>query len=100
MYFPFFFGHEFLTVDKDGIRKKDLKRINRDPRKIVAIDHENSFLSTSNAFKISEYHGSDNDKEIKYLTIFLNHLASNKVKDIRKEIKKYGGFDNAFENFK
>lgn len=33
------------------------------------------------------------------MQLFLTHLAKKNVKDVRKEIKNYGGFENALENY-
>jgi len=99
MYFPFYFGHEFLVTNKQGMFK-DLKKLNRKLNKIVAVDFENDYMnSNNNAIYLKKYSGETDDKELKILTLFLTHLAQKNVKDVRKEIQKYGGFESALKNY-
>lgn len=55
--------------------------------------------SNNNAIYMKKYSGETDDKELKILTLFLTHLAAKNVKDVRKEIQKYGGFENALKNY-
>lgn len=97
-YFQFYFGREFMVFRPTGLYK-DLKLINRKMNKIVAVDFENEFINSNNAVKLSKYEGADNDMELMKLSFFLRHLANDKVKDVRKEIAKWGGFENAVPNY-
>lgn len=47
MYFPFFFGSEFM-IGKKNKSYKDLNRINRRMNKVIAIDFENNYLGSKN----------------------------------------------------
>jgi TFIIF-interacting CTD phosphatase-like protein len=87
MYFPFYFGNEFLLVKTNGMYR-DMSYLNRDPKKTVIIDFEkDSYLNAKdNIIKMSHYEGQKDDQEIKKLLFFLNHLAKAEIKDVRKEI--------------
>lgn len=47
MYFPFFFGSEFM-INKKHKYFKDLTRINRKMNKLVAIDFEDNYIGSKN----------------------------------------------------
>jgi len=58
-----FFGHECMVLS--GNKKiKDLKYLNRDPKKIIVIDKSKDLVpkSKENVIVLSEYHGSEEDK--------------------------------------
>lgn len=93
MYFSFVFGNEFLVTQPTG-RYKDLRYLNRKLSRVVAVDMADHFSgSKNNAIKLSIYDGEEDDRELKKLGTFLDHLSSNNIKDVRKEIMKYGGFE-------
>lgn len=97
MYFPFFFGHEFC-VTKHQVTYKDLKYLNRKPNKIIAVDIENHYLnSNNNVIGLRKY--EEDDHELKKLTLLLNHLAKPEIKDVRREIRKLGGYEHALDNY-
>lgn len=99
MYFPFYFGNEFLVTRPSGMYK-DLRYLNRKLNKVVAVDLEDCYLNNkNNTIKMGKYSGEEDDKELKQLILFLNHLAKSEVRDVRKEISKYGGFENALHNY-
>jgi hypothetical protein len=58
MYFPFYFGNEFLLVKTNGMYR-DMSYLNRDPKKTVIIDFEkDSYLNANdNIIKMSHYEG-------------------------------------------
>lgn len=62
MYFPFYFGNEFLLTKTNG-SFRDLSYLNRDPKKVVVIDFEkDSYLNNKdNVIKISQYNGEKDD---------------------------------------
>ena len=55
--------------------------------------------SNNNAIYMKKYSGETDDKELKILTLFLTHLAAKNAKDVRKEIQKYGRFENVLKNY-
>ncbi len=87
MYFPFYFGNEFLLTKTNGTFR-DLSYLNRDPKRVVVVDFsQESYLNgKDNIVKMSQYNGDKEDQEIKKLLFLLNHLAKPEVKDIRREI--------------
>lgn len=76
MYFPFYFGNEFLLVKANGMYR-DMQYLNWDPKWTVIVDFEkNSYLNAKdNIIKVSRYEGETEDQEIKKLLFLLNHLA-------------------------
>lgn len=101
MYFKYFFGHEFLMAKANGYYK-DLSFMNRNLSRVVVIDFdEKAYLhNNNNVIKIPKYEGEQNDESLNDLLIFLKHLASPKIKDVRNEILKFGGFDESVEQYK
>jgi import inner membrane translocase subunit TIM50 len=99
-YFQWVFGREFLVLDKTKY-VKDISMLNRDLRKIVVIDFNKEAYKNDpeNLIIVDKYHGEEYEDTLKYLSIYLNHLANPSVKDVRKEIMKYGGLDS-LEKFK
>ena len=87
MYFPFYFGNEFLLTKTNGTFR-DLSYLNRDPKRVVVVDFDSgSYLNgKDNIIKVSQYKVEKEDQEIKKLLFLLNHLAKPEIKDIRKEI--------------
>ncbi len=99
-YFPWFFGNEFLSTYPKGLYK-DLKFINRNLKRVVVVDFENDkyLNNNNNVIHLDEYDGAREDQGLKNLKFFLDYLSNQKVKDVRKVIKKFGGF-NSPENYK
>lgn len=91
-YFIWNFGREFMTTMPDG-QYKDLKLMNRDPKKFIAVDFStNSYLNhKENVVLLDQYKGEVEDNGLRELSMFLEHCATQNVKDVRREIKKYGG---------
>jgi len=99
-YFTWVFGREFLVLN--GTKYvKDLSLLNRDPRKVVVVDFDKDIYKgePENLILLNKYHGEENEDSLRYLSVFLNHLANPAVKDVRREIKKYGGLES-LENYK
>lgn len=99
-YFTWVFGREFLVLS-GAKHVKDLTLLNRDPRKVVVVDFDKDIYKNEpeNLILLSKYQGEENEDSLRYLSVFLNHLANPNVKDVRREIKKYGGLDS-LENYK
>ena len=95
-YFMWSLGREFLTTMPDG-NYKDLRFINRDPKRYIAVDFtaDNYLSNIDNVVIVDRYDGKMEDSALKELSLFLEHCANSNVKDVRKEIKKYGGGDCA-----
>lgn len=91
-YFMWNLGREFFTVMPDG-SYKDLRFINRDPKKFIVVDFSSDHYlnNKDNVVVLDKYNGEMEDNGLKELGLFLEHCASPSVKDLRKEIKKYGG---------
>lgn len=91
-YFMWNLGREFFTTMPDG-SYKDLRFINRDPKKFIVVDFtSDSYLNhKDNVVVIDKYEGQMEDNGLRELGLFLEHCATQGVKDIRREIKKYGG---------
>ena len=49
---------------------------------------------------LEKYDGQENDNNLKKLSYFLEYLSKPEISDVRKEIKKYGGFSEAVNNYK
>ena len=98
-YFMWNLGREFFTTMPDG-SYKDLRFINRDPKKFIAVDFTmDSYLNhKDNVILINNYHGETEDNSLKELSLFLEHCANSNIKDVRKEIKKYGS-ENSVKNY-
>lgn len=62
MYFPFFFGNEFLLVKSDGLYR-DMQYLNRDPKRTIIIDFDkDSYLNAKdNIIKVGQYNGQKDD---------------------------------------
>ncbi len=58
MYFPFYFGNEFLLVKSNGMYW-DMSYLNWDPKWTIVIDYEkDSYLNAKdNIIKLSHYEG-------------------------------------------
>lgn len=91
-YFMWNLGREFFTTMPDG-SYKDLRFINRDPKKYIVVDFtsDNYLNNKNNVVIIDKYEGQEVDNGLKELGMFLEHCATQNVKDIRREIKKFGG---------
>lgn len=94
-YFMWNMGREFFTTKGDG-QYKDLRFLNRDPKKFIVVDFtRDSYLNNKdNVVVIDKYIGQEEDVGLRNLSLFLEHCAVPGVKDIRKEIKKFGGEDS------
>ena len=100
LYLRFIFGNEFLLTKGNG-RYKDLQYLNRSMKKVVALDfNQDDYLNNNNnVLFMKKYNGETYDDSLRQAQIFLKHLANPKVRDVRKEIKKYGGFDESIKNY-
>ena len=99
-YLHWYFGNEFLSTYSNGLYK-DLKFLNRGMDRVVVVDFDKDIYlnNKNNVIFMEEYDGQKKDESLKDLSLFLNHLSDVKVRDVRREIKKYGGF-KAVGNYK
>ena len=99
-YFMWNLGREFFTTKGDG-QYKDLRFLNRDPRKFIVVDfsRDNYLNNQDNVVVIDKYNGKEQDDGLKNLQLFLEHCANPKIRDIRKEIQKHGG-ENSVQNYR
>ena len=97
--FPWFAGHEFMVWTTNGYRK-DIKLVNRDPRKIVIVDMKKDIYANSpdNVLTLKKYDGQEEDSSLRDLSLFLHYLANPSIRDVRSEIKNYGG-EEAVSNY-
>ena len=95
-YFMWNLGREFFTMMPDG-GYKDLRFLNRDPKKFIVVDFttDNYLNNKENVITIDKYHGEMEDNGLKELGLFLEHCAAQNIKDVRREINKYGGEHSA-----
>lgn len=95
------FGRDYFVLN--GTKwVKDLRSLNRDLKKVVVVDVDEEFFPKDvpeNVVFMKRYNGEVEDDNLLMLRMFLMHLAKPDVKDVRKEILKYGGV-KAAENYK
>jgi hypothetical protein len=86
-------GKEATRMDK-GKYVKDLNYLNRDLKNVIVIDYDPDHVKfhPSNAVIIPEFQGDGTDRELLQSIVFLKEIAKPDVKDVRKEIEKYGNF--------
>lgn len=87
-------GSESMVVE-GAKRVKDLKYINRDPKKIIVIESNPERLpkQPENGIFIPTFEGDPDDTELFKLLPFLEYLSNPAVRDVREELKKYGNFN-------
>lgn len=98
-YFAWNLGREFFTTMPNG-SYKDLQFINRDPKKFIVVDFSSDYYlnNKDNVVLLDQYHGAVEDSGLKELGLFLEHCANQNVKDVRREIKKFGG-EQSIKNY-
>lgn len=79
---------------------KDLHFLNRDLKNVVCIDYDpdNVMFNPENVIIIPEFTGDGKDRELVQSIVFLKELAKPDVKDVRKELEKYGHY-RSYINF-
>eukprot|EP01017_Pseudomicrothorax_dubius_P047567 TRINITY_DN8565_c0_g3_i2.p1 TRINITY_DN8565_c0_g3~~TRINITY_DN8565_c0_g3_i2.p1 ORF type:complete len:142 (+),score=46.37 TRINITY_DN8565_c0_g3_i2:159-584(+) len=84
-------GRESLVIEK-GQLIKDLKYLNRDPRRVVVVEKDPTRLKNQpeNGLYVPEFNGDTEDKTLFEILPFLDYLARQDVRDVREEIKKFG----------
>lgn len=99
-YFMWNLGREFFTTKGDG-QYKDLRFLNRDPKKFIVVDfsRDNYLNNKDNVIVIDKYEGKEQDDGLKNLQLFLEHCADPKVRDVRKVIQKNGG-EQSVQNYR
>lgn len=95
------FGRDYFALS--GTKYvKDLRSLNRDLRKVVVVDVNEEFYGPEipeNVIFVKKYSGEVEDDNLLTLRMFLMHLARPEIKDVRQEIKKFGGIAAA-DNYK
>jgi mitochondrial import inner membrane translocase subunit TIM50 len=78
----------------NGHYVKDLEFLNRDLRNVVCIDYnpDNVAFNPHNVVVIPEFNGDGKDRELLQSIVFLKELAKPEVRDVRKELEKYGHY--------
>lgn len=78
----------------NGEYVKDLYFLNRDLKNVVCIDYnpESVTFNPRNTVIIPEFLGDGRDRELIQAIVFLKELARPEVKDVRKELDKYGNY--------
>ena len=82
---------------------KDLKYLNRDPKKIIVIDWDEKAyqLQPRNALhRLKKFKGEDEDTDLVYLASFLKFIATSGVDDVREVLDYYNGENDPLEAFK
>lgn len=84
-------GKECMAYRK-GEFIKDLDYLNRDLKNVIIIEKNPSKVKNhlDNAILLPEFLGDTNDKHLVELIPFLEHIAKDKVPDVREELNKYG----------
>lgn len=80
---------------------KDLKSLNRDVRRVIAVDDnpDDCKLDPDNCIAIKPWNGDPNDRVLKDLIPLLEFIAVSDIDDVREVIKRYEGKDMV-EEFK
>lgn len=78
----------------NGSYVKDLHFLNRDLKNVVCVDYdpENIKFNPTNAVILPEFNGDGKDRELIMAIVFLKEMAKPDVKDVRKEIEKWGSY--------
>jgi len=78
----------------NGHYVKDLEFLNRDLRNVICIDYnpDNVAYNPHNVVVIPEFNGDGKDRELLQAIVFLKELAKPEVRDVRKELEKYGHY--------
>lgn len=78
----------------NGHYVKDLEFLNRDLRNVICIDYnpDNVAFNPHNVVVIPEFNGDGKDRELLQSIVFLKELAKPEVRDVRKELEKYGHY--------
>lgn len=93
------YGREFMSWSMNG-PKKNLNFVNRDPKKIIAVDlSRDIYLNNKECVvQLPAYNGEEVDNKLNELSLFLKYLSNPAIKDVKAEIEKFGGVD-AVTNF-
>lgn len=94
-------GKEATALHK-GRYVKDLRYLNRNLKNVICIDYdpENVKYTPYNAIIIPEFDGNPKDKELLQLVQFLKEMAKPEVKDVQKELEKYGNYKPHLKYYK
>ena len=93
------YGHEFYRLETSKYLK-DMSILGRSDSYIVVVDLDKQNITEKyrdNCIEVDKFVGSGDDELLNKLTPFLIHLSGPKVKDVRKEIQKYG--DKPLDSF-
>lgn len=78
---------------QDGKLIKDIRHLNRDPRKVIILDTnpDHVSLQPENAIVMEPWRGNKDDRELIGLIPFLEAIGIYNVADVRKALKAYEG---------
>ena len=90
------FGKEIMSFRRDG-NFVDLKYLNRPLKDVVVLGKEPKLVKdhAGNILLLSEYTGDKNDRALREIMPFLEHLAMDPIADVRTEMDKWGHVDTA-----
>lgn len=94
-------GKEATRLEK-GRYIKDLNYLNRDLKSVIVIDFDplNVKYHPNNVMVIPEFSGDGTDRELVQSIVFLKEMAKPEIKDVRKEIEKYGNYKTYINFYK
>ena len=78
----------------NGHYVKDLDFLNRDLRNVICIDYnpDNVAYNPHNVIVLPEFTGDGKDRELLQSIVFLKELSKPEVRDVRKELEKWGNY--------
>lgn len=87
---------------EEGVRIKDLHRINRPLSKVIHIDFDGEVckLNPNNCLILKKWDGNDGDKSLFDLTNFIKAIIAQEVPDVRDVLSNYRQFDDPLAAFK
>ena len=86
----------------DGVRVKDLHRINRPLSRVIHIDWdaEACKLNSNNCLILKKWDGQDKDETLFDLANFIRAIASQEVEDVTEILHHYRQFEDPLKEFK
>ncbi|MEN2497309.1 MAG: Mitochondrial import inner membrane translocase subunit TIM50 [Marteilia pararefringens] len=90
------------TSLEDGEYIKDLRLMNRDPRRIIFVDinHNSCKYQPDNTLVLKPWLGDKEDKTLFDLASFIKTIAFAGQEDVRETLKYYKKFDNPLEEYR
>jgi len=90
------------TKYKEGSHIKDLSKLNRDLKKVIYIDWNNTAfqLNPENALRVAKWSGDDDDVALIDLANLILTIIESNVDDVRPVIQYYSNFDDPLAVFR